>query len=179
MPNRFRSIAPASRMWQTENVMKNGAWGWWASVGMAMMLTLSAPRHAQAASRCSLDSSSGIAFGVYLANRAAPLDSVGFISYSCDDVVASDLITIEFSRSRGGSFFPRKMQGPGGAFEYNLYQDAARTVVWGDGTAGTGVYRARPPEHRTVQVPVYGRIGPGQVVERGQYIDVIVVTLLY
>lgn len=161
--------------------MKNHASRWGAVVGIVLWLAsaMALPHHVHAATRCALDTSSGIAFGVYLANRAAPLDSVGFIAYSCDDVSASDVITIELSRSRGGSFIPRKMTGPGGAFEYNLYQDAARTVVWGDGTAGTGTYRARPPEGRSVSVPVYGRIGPGQVVARGQYVDTIIVTLMY
>ena len=42
---------------------------------------------------------------------------------------------------------------------YNVYTDAQRTIIWGDGTAGTQVFteNAQPNNH-PVTVPVYGRI---------------------
>ncbi len=137
------------------------------------------PSRTAAATRCTIDNSSGVRFGPYRASRQDPLDSVGFIVYSCDGVQAADVVTIQLGRSLNGSFLPRAMVGPSRNFEYNLYVDAARTVVWGDGTSGTTAYRGRPPEHRSVSVPVYARIPPRQPVPIGHYADMIVVTLLF
>ena len=72
------------------------------------------------------------------------------------------------------------MSGPGDQLAYNLYLDAARTVVWGDGSGGTSVYaNARPPNNQWVTVTVYARVGSGQDVTVGSYTDSIVATILY
>ncbi|HET8562425.1 MAG TPA: spore coat protein U domain-containing protein [Candidatus Binatia bacterium] len=46
--------------------------------------------------------------------------------------------------------------------------DAARTLIWGDGTGGTYVYSVtNPPLNQNVTVTVYGRIPPRQNVRAG------------
>ncbi len=62
----------------------------------------------------------------------------------------------------------RKMTGPGGAtLSYQVFQDAARTINWGNTTAdevsGTG----------TTTVTFYGQIPAGQVVAPGTYTDTL------
>jgi spore coat protein U-like protein len=143
----------------------------------AAVLGLGAP--AVASPRCGVVSTVSVGFGAYEAGHSKPVDSAGSVAFECEDVGTNDMIAIEISRSRSGSFQPRAMSGPSPNFEYNLYLDAARTVVWGDGSAGTSVYRVRPVSGRTFSVPIYGRIPPRQNVRAGRYSDVVIVTLMF
>jgi spore coat protein U-like protein len=64
------------------------------------------------------------------------------------------------------------------ALAYNLFTDAARTSVWGDGTSGTSVYsRANPPNNSNVNLTVYGQIPPGQDVSAGTFSDTVSATI--
>ena len=58
----------------------------------------------------------------------------------------------------------RRMHRRGRHLEYNLYLDAARTQVWGDGSRGTLRYQTRPVAGRIESVPIYGRFpaAPGR-----------------
>jgi spore coat protein U-like protein len=67
----------------------------------------------------------------------------------------------------------------GNRLDYNLYLDAARTIVWGDGTNGTATYTATPIDGQVVSIPVYGRIPPRQNVAAGSYGATIRVQLLF
>jgi spore coat protein U-like protein len=61
---------------------------------------------------------------------------------------------------------------------YNLFRDAARTTIWGDGTSGTSVYfDASPPKDTNVNVTVYGRVSAGQDVSAGTFADTISATI--
>lgn len=135
--------------------------------------------HAAAVPRCAVVSTVSVGFGAYESGDSKPVDSTGSFAFECDEVGTNDLVAIEISRSRSGSFQPRAMTGPSPSFEYNLYLDAARTVVWGDGSAGTSVYRVRPVSGRAVSVPIYGRIPPRQNVRAGRYSDVVIITLMF
>ena len=70
----------------------------------------------------------------------------------------------------------RAMTGPGGELPYQLYQDAARSVVWGegpnameDGTTGTGAEET---------FEVYGLV-PSANVPAGDYSDTVTVTVAW
>ncbi len=57
---------------------------------------------------------------------------------------------------------------------YNLYRNAGRTNIWGDGTGGTSVYtRANPPNDSNVNLTIYGRIPAQQDVSAGNYSDTV------
>jgi spore coat protein U-like protein len=62
---------------------------------------------------------------------------------------------------------------------YNLFLDAARTIVWGDGTGGTQFYFSQNPQpnNQNISVPIYGRMPALQDVKVGNYGDTITVTL--
>lgn len=65
---------------------------------------------------------------------------------------------------------------------YNLYTDATRSTIWGDGNAGTfTIADAYVLTAITItrNYPVYGRIFPGQNVRVGSYADSITVTVNY
>jgi spore coat protein U-like protein len=129
---------------------------------------------AQAPGACAVTSVTGLAFGAYDAiavNRTTPLDTTGQLAYRCRGVTA--LVTL--SAGGGGSgFAPRRLQQGAQRLGYNLYLDAARTQIWGDGTAGTQTYLA--PRGRNTLV-IYGRVFPGQTPPAGTYSDTIVATL--
>jgi spore coat protein U-like protein len=83
-----------------------------------------------------------------------------------------------------GNYAERKLAGtPSGTLGYNLYSDAARTTVWGNGTAststvtGTGRGLSKDNKHT-----VYGLLpdsAANQDAPAGTYSDTIVVTVVY
>ncbi|MFI5308073.1 MAG: spore coat U domain-containing protein [Polyangiales bacterium] len=150
------------------------ALGWLAFVCVA-----SASAVAHAAMSCSIVSTSGVAFGSYDGFSTTPLDSAGSVAFRCTGVGPADMISIQIGRGSSGSFLPRAMSRHRFRLEYNLFMDAARTIVWGDGTGGTSAYTARPVESQMVSVPIFGRIMPRQNVEAGAYGDLVVLTVLY
>jgi spore coat protein U-like protein len=127
---------------------------------------------ARAAPSCKGLSTSPVAFGSYNPVSAAPTDSVGTISYFCPGALSP---VISISAGSAGSFSPRGMVGAD-VLGYNLYADAARTVVWGDGTSGSvtvpGVTSTNP-----ATANIYGRIFPLQSVSAGSYSDTLIVTI--
>lgn len=126
---------------------------------------------------CAIVTSTGVRFGAYDTRQNYPLDSVGVITYQCEGVNAGDTITIALNRGRSSSFQPRVMRSRNSRLEYNLYLDAARTIVWGDGSSGTSVFRTRPVEGRTTTISVFGRIPPRQNVRAGTYNDQLIMSV--
>ena len=77
-----------------------------------------------------------------------------------------------------GTFDPRRMLNGAEALNYNLYLDAARTQIWGDGTGASQLYvNSNPPNSRTVTVTIFGRIPAQQDVSAGSYSDSITATI--
>lgn len=133
--------------------------------------------HALALS-CSV-TATAVAFGTYTPLTSAP--STGTITITCLSVVGPSPATITLSAGASNSFAPRKMASGGNTLSYNLYQDSARSVIWGDGTGGSmaetlnltqGVLGA------TTTATVYGLI-PSQDPAPGVYADTIMVTVAY
>lgn len=128
---------------------------------------------ATVAASCSV-SAADVAFGTYdptLGNTAQAT-----ITANCTP--ATDYsIALDFGGAADVN--SRVMDGPNSnTLSYQLYQDLARTTVWGTGadvnnditTTGTGL---------DVSHIVYGSLPSGQNVEAGSYTDTITVTLTY
>jgi len=148
-----------------------------AHVVLALTLgaALLAPARAGAQARCRNISVSGVAFGLYDpvgANATVHLDAAGTISYDC--IAGARPVIISLSRGGSGSYAPRAMRSGASTLAYNLYQDAARTVVWGDGTGGSSSVTGPQGANRTLSI--YGRVFAGQSPAVGAYSDAIVVT---
>ena len=63
---------------------------------------------------------------------------------------------------------------------YNLFRDAARTAVWGDGSPGTEhEIVANPPNKTPLALTIFGRIPAAQDVSAGAYADTVVVGVNY
>jgi spore coat protein U-like protein len=134
---------------------------------------------ASAQMRCSILSAAGPRFGAYDTLDGAPAESVGYVSFRCENVGPSDMIAIELSRGESNSFQPRRMSRETEQCKYNLYLDAAHTLIWGDGSRGTARYQVRPMEGRAEWVPIYGRIPPRQRVAPGNCSDRVTLTVKY
>ena len=128
---------------------------------------------------CAITTTDAVVFGEYDTHADTASDTAGSVSYECSDVASTDRITISLGRSDNGSFFPRAMAYRGSHLEYNLFTDASRTRVWGDGAGGTAVYNVRPLDGRPVSVPIFARIPARQAVRVGHYQDTVTITILY
>jgi spore coat protein U-like protein len=129
-----------------------------------------------AASAVCTITSSAVNFGTYDIFSSTPLDTTGQVAYRCG---GSDRnITITLDTGGASSFNPRRMLNGTQTLNYNLYLDAARTIIWGDGTGGTQTYFiGNPPNNQNVMIPMYGRVPTGQGVGPGTYSNTITVTI--
>lgn len=141
---------------------------------------------------CTLDGTSVMAFGAYDPMSNGHLDSQGQVSYRCYNTNAGGgdndgrssgngggPLTVQISLSQGGAgTFQRRMQGARDVLRYNLYTDAQRTIIWGDGTGGSANYSQKAqPNNKVETIPVFGRVFGAQDVGASQYLDNLVVTL--
>jgi spore coat protein U-like protein len=112
----------------------------------------------------------GVSFGSYDVFTTVPLDSTGSVSYTC---TAGSAITITLDKGGAPSFDPRQMANGTQRLNYNLYLDATRAIIWGDGTGNTQVYANANAAGSLVTVMVYGRIPARQDVSAGAYTSTI------
>jgi spore coat protein U-like protein len=119
-------------------------------------------------------SASGVSFGSYDVFVPAPTDSTGTVVYRCGNTDKDVRITLTTGSS--GTFVARTLRKTSDQVVYNLFREAARTTVWGDGTGSTGYYFDRnPPNNQDVVVTVYGRIPALQDAAAGSYTDAVIV----
>ena len=120
-------------------------------------------------------STTGVNFGSYDTFSSLNLDGAGTVTVNCD---ISAPYTLSLSPG-GGTYLSRAMASGAHILNYNLYSNATRTTVWGDGTASTvtisGTATASIPANQTV----YGRIPAMQNAYVGSYSDSITVTLTF
>ena len=129
------------------------------------------------AAQCSISATS-VAFGSYNVFSSAPVDSTGTIVYRCSG--NADGVLIAMTKGQSETFLPRALGKGNEDLAYNLFRDAARTVVWGDFSSGTSAYiQIDPPNNQNVTLTVYGRIPPGQDVSAGSYSDTVTVVVLF
>jgi spore coat protein U-like protein len=136
----------------------------------ALLLALWLPGAAAAASCDAV--SQGADFGAYDPLSTTVTDTVGSIGLRCDAPVS---FTLSLSAGNG-SFVERRMTSGAGQLGYNLYTDAGRTIVWGDGSGGSATVSTNA---QSADFPVYGRMPPRQPVRAGVYTDMIVMTISY
>jgi spore coat protein U-like protein len=145
-----------------------------AAIALALLLWTS-PGEAQLGLNCTI-TTVGVAFGVYDVFSAAPVDAAGSVRYQCTLGVG---VVVQLGTGSAGAFSPRTMLRSGEPLNYNLYLDAARTQVWGNGTSGTGTHSAFATVLFPTVVPIYARLFPGQNVTVGSYSDSVVATIVF
>lgn len=121
-------------------------------------------------------STTSVNFGTYNVFNGSALDSTGTITYNCN--AAAKNISVSLSKGTSSTYSPRTMSKSAELLGYNLFRDAARTTIWGDGTSGTSVYLdASPPKDTNVNLTVYGRVSAGQDVSAGTFSDTVSATI--
>ena len=124
-------------------------------------------------------STAGVAFGAYDILNPAPHNGVGSISLVC---FHRDRPEIAIGSGQWGSFTQRKMANGNARLNYNLYTNASRTIVWGDGSNGTATVSpsgVKSGSNRHYDVTVYGGMPAAQNVAAGTYADVLFVTVIF
>jgi spore coat protein U-like protein len=148
-----------------------------AAGSLAVLLCLSLAGVAGAA--CTV-SATGVNFGSYDVFVATPIDSTGTVTVTCDQAPPPDVVIAIGPSGTSGAFIPRQMRCASSSdrLNYNLFTNAGRSSVWGDGAAGTStVLLKNVTKNRPVVTTIYGRIPPGQDVSVGTYSDSLTVTI--
>jgi spore coat protein U-like protein len=132
----------------------------------------------RAEAACSIQVAATVSFGSYNVFSATPLYSNGTIRIKC--TANERNLQVSLGKKAADTFTARRMTAGSDVLLYGLFQDAACTIAWGDGTGGSQPYIvANPPNGQWTSYTVYGRIAPGQDVPGGSYSDTVVVTVLW
>lgn len=123
-----------------------------------------------------------VSFGFYDPLSMTDLNSTGSITVTCNAPVRNPAtpVTLSLTAGNSGSFALRRMTSTaGGAMNYNLYSDAAKTTIIGDGSGGSVVLSNVISKVTTWNVTLYGRIPAGQNLVPGVYSDSITATIVW
>lgn len=121
-----------------------------------------------------------VAFGAYDPTSSASLDTTGSVTLDCDGGFQAVLSLSAGNGAKASYSDGRKMtRGGGGAtLTYNLYANAARTQVLGDGTGGSVTLQISA--QKTFTQAIWARIpGRQHTVLAGSYADTVVATVSY
>ena len=146
-----------------------------AVIGLVVASATASP----AMAACSV-SVTGVAFGAYDTLTPANDDSAGSLTAVCHP--SDQSIEVWISGGSSGSVLARTMRNGAEVLNYNLYTDAGRTIVWGDGSSGNALNLNNGTVsggQRTFSQPIYGRIPALQAVGAGTYNDTLVVTVVF
>jgi spore coat protein U-like protein len=123
------------------------------------------------------------AFGTYNPFSVSPVNSTATVTVTCQALIPVIVsYTIQLSTGTGGSFAARSMAGPSSHLLYQLYRDAARTQIWGDGTSSTFTVA---DGYLVTVVPVmrnytaFSQLLALQQVAPGSYTDTVTVLVTY
>lgn len=131
---------------------------------------------------CSVSATS-VLFGTYDPASFTPRNGTGTVTLNCTIVLGLlDTWTLLLSRGGSSTYLPRRLASGANTLNYNLYTNAARTTVWGDGSAGTSTMSNSSTLSigtSSVEYTVYGQIPARQDRPPGTYSDSITVTVNY
>jgi spore coat protein U-like protein len=139
-----------------------------ALIAIAACLAVPAAAHA-APSRSGLGASLTFGPAGYDVYSAADMTQAGSLTYKCPPAIIPN---VSMSASANGAYRPRQMTSGGNTLNYELYFDAAMTILWGVGADSHIV----PATGGTQTFPFYGRIFAQQDAAVGSYADTITVT---
>jgi spore coat protein U-like protein len=127
---------------------------------------------------CSV-SATDLDFGAYASNTQTPAQGQTTIQLQCSGGTMAEL-RLDAGSGPGGNTSRRKMEQDGGVdrLDYDLFQDAGRTIHWGD-RSGVDTLEVEATTGAPQTVPVYGQIRGGQRVRDGIYSDTITVRVLF
>jgi spore coat protein U-like protein len=143
----------------------------WAHTALAQTADLNVT--AQIVENCTLNGGT-IDFGTYSSTGGTATEGEGTFSYQCTSGTDIVLSLNQGIQPEGGR---RAMaNGGGGTLLYELYTDAGRLNVWGEGPEEGLVVTGTAASQQTVQV--FGSIDAGQEEPAGTYNDTVQITLV-
>lgn len=154
----------------------------------AWLWLVSTPAHALClAPLCTCTvSTTSIVFSTYDPLSSGNVDNAGNVRIGCGGTLGLLVpFNIALSVGTGNSYSDRAMASGSNRIAYNLYTDSNRTIIWGDGTSGTGlpsggVLLDLLGLGTPINFPIYGRIPGGQTAAvPGAYQDNLVITVTY
>lgn len=146
---------------------------------MFLFLSLmSCTTFAATSGNCSVNTTP-VNFGSYDVFSSTPLDTVGQVIVSCTGVGTTYSVVVQLNKGLGGSIPNRRLSQINGndRLSYNLYTDAGRSTIWGDGTSSSSTQTVNIPGGASSTLSIYGRVPPLQDVSMGNYTDTITVTI--
>ena len=117
-------------------------------------------------------------FGAIASNSTTPVLGQATIDLTCGSGTSAE-IALDAGTSPGNNTSRRQMLHDvgRGRLDYDLFQDAGRTVNWGD-RSGTDTLEVLF-EGKLRVLPIYGQIPAGQRVPEGNFSDMITITVHY
>ena len=152
---------------------------------LALLTPLATPRAHAAVLNCTI-SATPVAFGAYTPLQPGALIGAGTMTAICTVNSHKNTLTVDLTAGSSGSFTTRTLTTTVGTtlypLSYNLYQDAANTLVWGDGTGGSQADAVPIMRHGnnntiTTNITVYGAVAPAQDPAPGIYTDTITISV--
>jgi spore coat protein U-like protein len=153
---------------------------------LGLTLSLLVIGEAMAAATCSI-SVTILSFGTYDVFSGTANDSTATLTVGCTQTSAPVIslpVTVSLSTGTSGSYASRQMKSGANILTYNMYANATRTTIFGDGSAGTATIGGTFGFTFVGQTingtgTIYGRITAGQDVSVGSYADTITATVTY
>lgn len=124
-------------------------------------------------SDCRIEGTSAMDFGTVPGSLDRNLDSQATVTVTCNGTA----YRVGLSNGLHAHGNRRRMRGPGGYVDYELYRDANRTMRWGNSLWHDGVAQTGNGVPQTL--PVYGRVPKQDISADGAYSDTITVTVDY
>jgi spore coat protein U-like protein len=126
---------------------------------------------------CNL-AATNLGFGAYDPASGTAVDQTSGVTVYCSNGQAYTLALNV--GTGGGTFATRTMASGGNTLNYNLYTNAGRTTIWGDGTGSTSTVGGTGAGLLVGQAhTVYGRLPAGQDSAIGSYTTTITVTVTF
>jgi spore coat protein U-like protein len=159
-------------------------------IALALLLSLLGMAGPAWAAGCSV-SSAGLAFGLYqplsFPGKLTSADSISNagISVVCTGIVGGGLYTLALGPSIAGPgdrVSTRYLVNSNGGddMRFNVYTDAAYSVVWGDGAMGSLISGGIASGDSNRSITVYGRVPAGQnTLKAGSFAGSLTITLTY
>jgi spore coat protein U-like protein len=153
----------------------------------ALLLLAASAAQALCIGSCSCTASAtNLSFGSVNPLLPAATQTSGTLTVGCTGTAGIAIpFTVALSAGSSGSFTTRRMTSGANTMNYNLYQDAGLTTIWGDGTGGSQtqggtIILTALILSMSQTFNLYGNIPGSQTTTApGNYGDTISITLTY
>jgi spore coat protein U-like protein len=154
-----------------------------AAPAMAGTATSDITVSATVPTRCTI-STTALAFGNYDpigTHATANLDATATVTTTCTNGMGTYVMLGQGANAGSGSSDAspvRRLKSAGSAYiNYYIYQDSARTTVWGNTVGSNSVNVTGTGSAQNT--PIYGRIPAGQAADATTYSDTVVATVAW